>query len=94
MSLLSLIRIGNQSFLNELFKELCTSMDIFGRLYGNVFGFVKLIVTPDFSGVEVTGTKLSTTTGVDSSLLMNVKYTSDSRIFIWRKESKECMPCW
>ena len=76
MSLFCLIRIGNRSFLNELFRELCRSRDILGALYGNVSEFVKLIVKPDFPCVGITDTILSTTTGIESYLLMGVKWTS------------------
>ena len=76
MPLLCLIKIGNRPFLNELFRELCTCRNILGGLYRNVSVFVKLIGNPDFPGEEVTDRKLSTTTGLESSLLMSVKWTS------------------
>ena len=68
MSLLCLNKIGNRPFLKELFRELCTCRDILGGLY-NVSEFVKLIRNPDFPGEEAT-------TGMESSLLMSVKWTS------------------
>ena len=80
MSLLCLICIGNQRFLNELFRELCTSRDILGGLYENVSESLKLIAKPDFPDLEVTVTKLSTTTGIESSLLMSVKRTSAPKV--------------
>ena len=94
MSLLCLISIGCQLFLNELCRELCTSRGILGGLYGNASEFVKLIVKPDFPGVEVTGTELSTTTGIvifTDECKVDIGY--DSRVFSWRKVGEDWMPC-
>ena len=61
-------------FLNELFTELCTSRDILEKIARNVSKFINR--KADYLGVEVFGTKLSTTTKIKSSLLMSVEWIS------------------
>ena len=88
MSLLCLIEIGNQPFLNELFRELCTSRNILGELYGNISEFEKLIVKPDFPGVEITGTVEYYWNRVIFTDEFKMDIDSDSQIFIWWSSAK------